>query len=85
MLAKPNADKQLGQLLDQTQEVFEAVDCSLQNSLPKAFAGVVTPGQALTLPELLRSVLALDVDAISHRSSWAKRTSAVAATSASAP
>ncbi len=69
LLAKPNADEQLGQLLAQAEELFEAVDSSTQNLLPSVFAGVVTPGQALSLPELLRSVLALDVDAISHRSS----------------
>ena len=67
VLPQPNASQQWGQRLDEAQRLLEAVQADLQKCLPGEAPEVVTLGQALSLPELVRSVLALEPDALAAR------------------
>ena len=68
-LAQPNAEQQWAQQIDQAQGLLESADQGLRLCLPQSLRDAAQLDQLLALAGLLRSVLALDVDALTLRMS----------------
>lgn len=69
VLAEPNADQQWGQQIDQAQALLESAAQGLTTCLPPSLRDAATIDQLLALEGLLRSVIALDADALALRMS----------------
>ena len=69
VLCQPNAGQQWGQQIDQAQALLQSADQGLRLCLPQSLRDAAQIDQLLALAGLLRSVLALDADALALRTS----------------
>jgi very-short-patch-repair endonuclease len=69
VLAQPNAAQQWADQIDEAQALLQQADADLLACLPSQLCESATLDELLSLPELLRSVVALDADALDLRSS----------------